>query len=258
MAVTQRKLEKWSSWILLAAILVVWEVVCRAFKVSDFIFPAPTAIYQSLQQYAGPISGHALQTLWTTMAGFGLGVVVGVLLGFIVGSSRLTYTALYPLMVGFNSIPKAALVPVLVVWFGIGTVPAILTAFVICFFPITVNVATGLATIEPELEDVLRALGANRMDVLIKVGLPRSMPYFFASLKVAITLAFVGSVVSETIAANEGIGYLMMSAGSQMRMPLVFAGLIVISVMAIVMYEIFAVLERRVTGWATRGMDAHA
>jgi NitT/TauT family transport system permease protein len=254
----QSRLEKWSPWIVLGAILVIWELVCRALQVSDFIFPAPSAILVSLKQYAGPITGHALQTFWSTMAGFALGVAVGLLLGVLVGSSRLMYTALYPLMVGFNSIPKSAFVPVLVVWFGIGTVPAILTAFVICFFPITVNVATGLATIEPELEDVLRALGANRMDVLLKVGLPRSMPFFFASLKVAITLAFVGSVVSETIAANEGIGYLMMSAGSQMRMPLVFAGLIVISVMAMAMYAIFAVLERRMTGWATRGMDARA
>jgi NitT/TauT family transport system permease protein len=242
----------------LAVVILVWEAICRGFEISDFIFPAPTAIVQSLYQYAHPIAGHAMQTFWTTMAGFALGVAVGLVLGVIVGSSRLMYTALYPLMVGFNSIPKSAFVPVLVVWFGIGTVPAILTAFVICFFPITVNMATGLATIEPELEDVLRALGANRMDVLLKVGLPRSLPYFFGSLKVAITLAFVGSVVSETIAANDGIGYLMMSAGSQMRMPLVFAGLIVISVMAMAMYQVFAVLERRMTGWATRGMDARA
>ena len=256
MATRTRKLERWVSWLMLAAILILWQIVCRAFRISDFIFPAPTAIVASLFQYAGPISGHALQTLWTTMAGFAIGVVVGVLLGVLIGSSRLMYRAFYPLMVGFNSMPKAALVPVLVVWFGIGTVPAILTAFVICFFPITVNVATGLATIEPELEDVLRALGASRTDVLLKIGLPRSLPYFFASLKVAITLAFVGSVVSETVASNEGIGYLMMSAGSQMRMPLVFAGLVVISAMAIVMYEVFAVLERRLTGWATRGMDA--
>jgi len=257
-AIRRRTLERWSPWIVLAAILIIWELICRVFQVSDFIFPAPSAILVSLKQYAGPIAGHAFQTFWTTMAGFTLGVVVGLLLGFLVGSSRLMYTALYPLMVGFNSIPKAAFVPVLVVWFGIGTVPAILTAFVICFFPITVNVATGLATIEPELEDVLRALGANRMDVLLKVGLPRSLPYFFASLKVAITLAFIGSVVSETVAANEGIGYLMMSAGSQMRMPLVFAGLIVISIMAMAMYAVFAFLEKRTTGWATRGMDARA
>jgi NitT/TauT family transport system permease protein len=93
------------------------------------------------------------------------------------------------------------------------------------------------------------------MDVLKKIGLPRSLPYFFASLKVAITLAFVGSVVSETVAGDQGIGYLMMSAGSQLRMPLVFAGLIVISAMAMIMYEVFAVIEHRMTGWATRGMD---
>jgi NitT/TauT family transport system permease protein len=102
----------------------------------------------------------------------------------------------------------------------------------------------------------LRALGASRMDILLKVGLPRSLPYFFASLKVAITLAFVGAVVSEITASNEGIGYLMMSAGSSMRMPLVFAGLIAISVMAMAMYEFFALLEKRFTGWATRGMNA--
>ncbi len=250
--------ERWAPWVLLAAILLLWELVCRAFHVSDFIFPAPSAIVRSFYEYAGPVSVHALHTFWSTLVGFAIGVAVGVLLGVLIGASRLTYTAVYPLMVGFNSIPKAAFVPVLVVWFGIGTVPAILTAFVICFFPITVNVATGLATIEPELEDVLRALGASRADVLLKVGLPRSLPYFFASLKVSITLAFVGSVVSETIAANEGIGYLMMSAGSQMRMPLVFAGLTVISIMAMVMYQIFAILERRMTGWATRGMDARA
>ena len=252
----KRSWERLAPWIVLVVIVLLWELICRVFAISEFIFPAPSAVLVSLIQYAGPIAAHAIQTFWTTMAGFALGVVVGMLLGFLIGSSRLMYTSLYPLMVGFNSVPKSAFVPVLVVWFGIGALPAILTAFVICFFPITVNVATGLATIEPELEDVLLALGASRRDVLIKVGLPRSLPYFFASLKVAITLAFVGSVVSEAIASNEGIGYLMMSAGAQMRMSLVFAGLIVISVMAMAMYELFAILERRTTGWATRGMDA--
>ena len=249
-------LEKWAPWILSAVILVVWQFVCWAFDVSEFIFPSPVQIVGSLVQHAGAIAGHAWKTLWTTMIGFGIGVAVGVLLGVIVGSSRFVYNALYPLLVAFNSIPKAAFVPILVVWFGIGTIPAILTAFLICFFPIVVNVATGLATLEPELEDVLRALGATRYDVLTKVGLPRSLPYFFASLKVAITLAFVGTVVSETVASNDGIGYLMMAAGSSMRMPLVFAGLFVIGAMAMVMYVFFAVLERRMTGWAHRGQAA--
>jgi NitT/TauT family transport system permease protein len=253
---TTRQIERWAPWLLTAATLIVWQAICSLFDVSDFIFPGPIAIAKSLVEYAKPISVHAWQTFWTTMAGFAIGVAVGLLLGMLVGSSRVIYSALYPLLVAFNSIPKAAFVPILVVWFGIGTVPAILTAFLICFFPIVVNVATGLATLEPELEDVLRSLGATRTDVLFKVGLPRSLPFFFASLKVAITLAFVGTVVSETVASNEGIGYLMMSAGSSMKMPLVFAGLIVIGVMAMVMYEFFAIVERRMTGWAHRGAQA--
>ena len=182
----------------------------------------------------------------------GLAIGVGVLLGFLVGSSRLVYASVYPLLVGFNAVPKAALVPILIVWFGIGLGPGILTAFLISFFPITVNIATGLATLEPELEDVLRVLGARRWDVLIKVGLPRSMPYFYASLKVAITLAFVGTVLAEMTAGDSGIGYMMQSAGSQQRMPLAFAGLVVIGVMAMAMYELFSVIEKRTTGWAHR------
>jgi NitT/TauT family transport system permease protein len=187
-----------------------------------------------------------------TLLGFTLAVAFGLALGVLIGASALMYAALYPLLIGFNSIPKVAIVPILVIWFGIGAVPAVLTAFLISFFPIVVNVATGLATLEPELRDVLRSLGARQRDILLKVGLPRSMPYFFASLKVAVTLAFVGSVISETIAGNRGIGYLMLSASSSFRVPLVFAGLIVVAIMHVGMYAVFAMLERRFTGWAFR------
>ena len=251
----RRLLERASPFILLALIVLVWEVVCRAFNVSEFIFPSPSDIWAKLVEFHAVIAQHAWRTFWVTMVGFGIAIVVGVLLGFVIGSSRLAYTAIYPLMTAFNALPKAAFIPILVVWFGIGVGPAVLTAFLISFFPITVNIATGLATLEPELEDVLRVLGAKRWDVLTKVGLPRSMPYFFGSLKVAITLAFVGTVVSETVASNQGIGYLMMSAGSQMRMGLVFAGLLVISAMAMVMYELFSLLEKRMTAWAHRGQQ---
>ena len=134
--------------------------------------------------------------------------------------------------------------------------PAIITAFLISFFPIVVNVATGLATIEPELEDVLKALGASKLDIMRKVGIPRALPYFFGSLKVAITLAFVGTVISETLASNDGIGYLMLQASSQFRVPLMFAGLGVIAVMGIATYVVFALLEARLTSWATRRQDA--
>jgi NitT/TauT family transport system permease protein len=246
-------LRRWAPLLLLMAILLLWQLICTAFSVSDFIFPSPWRIAEQAWQHRWAILGHAWRTFWVTMIGFGLAIVVGVLLGFLMGSSRLAYDAMYPLMTGFNALPKAAFVPILVVWFGIGAGPAILTAFLISFFPIMVNIATGLATLEPELEDVLRVLGAKRWDVLTKVGLPRSMPYFYASLKVAITLAFVGTTVSEMTAANEGIGYLLISAGSSMQMGLAFAGLVVVGIMAMGMYELFSILEKRTTGWAHRG-----
>ena len=251
-----KAMEKWAPWALLVLIIALWQAVCSAFNISEFIFPSPARIWSQLLEFKGEIAKHAWRTFWVTMAGFGLAIVVGVLLGFLIGSSRLAYAAIYPLMTGFNALPKAAFVPILVVWFGIGVGPAVLTAFLISFFPITVNIATGLATLEPELEDVLRVLGAKRWDVLVKVGLPRSMPYFFGSLKVAITLAFVGTTVSEMTASNEGIGYLLVSAGSAMQMGLAFAGLVVVGAMAMLMYEFFSVLEKRITGWAHRGSQA--
>ena len=250
--------EKHAPILLTVSLLLLWELICRAFKIDPFVLPMPSAIWDALIEYRGPIFDHSVQTFWTTMVGFAIAVAVGIFLGCLLGSSALIYRACYPLLVGFNSVPKAAFVPILVVWFGIGTTPAIITAFLISFFPIVVNVATGLATLEPELEDVLRALGATRIEILKKVGLPRSMPYFFASLKVAITLAFVGTVISEISASNAGIGYLMMSASSSLKTPLMFAGVIVISAMAMVMYEVFAWIEMRMTGWAHRGQQANA
>ncbi len=248
-----KQIERWSPWLLLIAVLLLWQIVCDGFGISDFIFPSPWRIWNQFWEFKAIIAGHAWRTYWVTMAGFGLAIVVGVLLGFVIGSSRIAYAAIYPLMTAFNALPKAAFVPILVVWFGIGAGPAILTAFLISFFPIMVNIATGLATLEPELEDVLRVLGAKRWDVLMKIGLPRSMPYFFGSLKVAITLAFVGTTVSEMTAANEGIGYLLISAGSSMQMGLAFAGLMVVGAMAMLMYELFSVVEKHTTGWAHRG-----
>jgi NitT/TauT family transport system permease protein len=250
---SNKQMERCAPFVLLAIVVGLWQLVCSVFSIAEFIFPAPLAIAQAMGEFASPIAKAAWKTFWVTMVGFGISIVVGVLLGFLVGSSRMVYAAVYPLLVGFNAVPKAAIVPILIVWFGIGVGPGILTAFLISFFPITVNMATGLATLEPELEDVLRVLGARRIDVLVKVGLPRSMPYFFASLKVSITLAFVGTVLAEMTAGDSGIGYLMQSAGSQQRLALAFAGLVVIGAMSMVMYELFSAIEKHTTGWAHRG-----
>src|SRR4249919_1976170 len=201
-----RRLNVAMPWLVIIGLLVVWQAIVDLFGIAAFVLPAPTAVWAAFLEYRDAILHNALFTLKNTMFGFALGIVVGVILGVLIGSFRLVYSGLYPLLIGVNSVPKAAVVPILVLWLGIGTAPA--------------------------------------------------MPYFFASLKVAITLAFVGTVISETLASNDGIGYLMLQASSQFRVPLMFAGLGVIAIMGIATYVVFALLEARLTGWATRRQDA--
>lgn len=239
-------------WLVIIGMFVIWEIGCRVFNVKEFVLPLPSQIFAVLIKRWDALLPHATQTLFTTVVGFAGGVVAGTLIGIAIGSSRLVYDAMYPLLVGFYSIPKVAVVPILVIWFGSGTVPAVITSLIICIFPVVVNVATGLATVEPELEDVLRALGASKADILWGVGIPRSLPYLFASLKIAITVAFVGTVISETVAANRGIGNMMIIASSNIDVPLVFAGLFILAFMGIALYAVFAFVEQRMTGWAMR------
>jgi NitT/TauT family transport system permease protein len=237
---------------LIIGFFVMWEVVCVGFGIKDIVLPRPSQVIHTLIVRFPAIWPHAVQTLYETLVAFGFGIVLGVALGVLVGSSRLAYDVTYPLLIGFSSIPKVAVVPIFVLWFGAGTVPAILTAITLSFFPIVVNVATGLATTEPELEDVMKAMKATKLDILFNVGLPRTMPYFFASLKVAVTQAFVGTVIAETVASNRGIGNLMMIASSSFDVPLVFAGLLILAALGVGLYVIFSLIEVRVTGWARR------
>ncbi|HEX2554063.1 MAG TPA: ABC transporter permease [Microvirga sp.] len=245
-------------WVFTIGFFLVWEFACRFLGVSPFVLPSPTSVLAAIWEYRTQLAYHGFHTLWMTLAGFGLATGFGLLLGMALGASRIVNAGSYPLLVGFNSIPKVAVVPILVFWFGVGWLPPVLTAFLISFFPIVVNVATGISTIEPETEDVLRALGASKADIILKVGVPRAMPYFFGSLKVAITLAYVGSVIGEQNASNVGIGNLLTRASAAFEVPLVWAALVVLAVMGVVMYTATVMIERSMTGWAQRSNMAAA
>jgi NitT/TauT family transport system permease protein len=171
-------IERAAPWIAAAALLAAWWLCVVLFGIQSYVLPSPPETLAALYQNRYALAVHGAATLITTLLGFVIAVVFGLALGILVGSFRLAYCALYPLLVGFNSVPKAALVPIFVIWFGVGTVPAVVTAFMLSFFPVVVNVATGFATIEPELVDVLRSLGATRFDIIRKVGFPRSLPHF--------------------------------------------------------------------------------
>lgn len=240
-------------WLAMAFFLVVWELVCIVFDLPEIILPRPTKVFVVFVQRFDILVAFCWDTLWTTVLGFAIAIVGGMVLGVLIGASPLFYSGLYPLLIAFNAVPKVAIVPILMIWVGVGALPAVITAGVISFFPIVVNVATGLATIEPEMIDVLNSLGASRYEIMRKVGIPRAMPYLFASLKVAITLAFIGSVISETVGGNRGIGFLMLSAGARNDAPTTFAGLFAIAIMGVAMYAVCALVEKRMTRWAFRG-----
>lgn len=231
-------------------LFLIWEIGVRVFQIPQFNLPSPSNIFQAAITYSPQLLANAWRTLVTTMIGFLIAIATGVFLGFLIGYSRLAYLTLYPLLVGFNTIPKVALVPLLAVWFGANEIPATLTAFLLAFFPIAVNVALGLDTVEPEMKDVLRSLGASQLEVFQKVGWPHTLPYLFASLKIAASFAFVGSVISESVASNGGMGYLIVAASSNFNVPLAFAGLLALAILGILLYGFFAVVEKYAIYWA--------
>jgi NitT/TauT family transport system permease protein len=231
-------------------LFVLWELFVFVFQIKPFTLPAPSKIIEATIQFAPQLLAAAWRTLVTTIIGFMIAIVTGVVLGFMIGYSRFAYLTLYPLLVGFNTIPKVALVPLLAVWFGANEIPATLTAFLLAFFPIAVNVALGLDTVEPEMKDVLNSLGASKLEVFQKVGWPHTLPYLFASLKIAASFAFVGSVISESVASNGGMGYLIVQASSSFDVPLAFAALLGLAVLGILLYGFFVVLEKYVIYWA--------
>ena len=238
------------------AMLLVWELTCVLFAISSFVLPRPTVVAVSLYQNFNTIWFHAERTLLTTLLGFGLAVGVGSILGIVVGSSHLVYQGLYPVLVGFNSDPQGRVGAtnggLVRHRFGAGSVDS--------FY-------AQLLSDRREHRDRHRDPGAGvaRRAALVgriparlisRVGLPRSLPYFFASLKIAITLAFVGSVISETLASDRGIGTLVEQASANFKIPLVFAGLVVVATLGIAMYAFFAYIEKRMTHWATRTVES--
>lgn len=241
--------------IFLAATLLAWELMINLFDIAPYVLPAPSDAFRILVVRFEPILDMALITLKSTLVGFFFGVSLGLALGILIGSSRSLYSTVYPALVGFNAIPAIALIPVFIIWFGVGPHISVMTAIVVCFFPVTVVVATAVAASSPELNDVLRSLGASRIDIMRKIALPRAMPQFFGSIKLAITGAFIGTIVAETVASNTGIGYLMIVATNNMDVPLAFAGLFVLAAMGVTLYAVSLFVEKRLTGWAYRIAD---
>ncbi len=233
---------------------LAWEFLVWVNDWPDYKMASPSDLGPAFWKFRGLFLEHGWETLWRTVAGLLLSVAAGLVLGMVMGLSRVMREALYPLLVGFNAIPKATVVPVIALIFvGAHDMNTVLIAFLISFFPIAVSISIGLSTLEPEYRDILRSLGASRFTIFWKIALPKTMPEFFGALKVAVTLAFIGTNLMEIVEPHgRGLGYLFDSGKISADYPLMFAVLIALALLGILLFYCVVVLERIFAGWAER------
>lgn len=233
----------WPSLLLAAAILVLWEAAVVVFQISDFIIAKPSAIFIEIFASANLLIAATWITTQEILYGFLISIAVGVLLALIVVRYHWLDRALYPLIVLFQVVPKVALAPIFILWFGYGLAPKLWLIVVIAFFPITLNMMVGLKGYDGDLKMLMKSIGATRNQFLWRIQFPTSLPYLFAGLRIAITLCVIGAVVAEFSGASSGLGYLIQFASTQLDTPLMFAALTVISALGLVLYYAIQWLE---------------
>jgi NitT/TauT family transport system permease protein len=241
--------DRFAAVIALAIILVLWELGVRLGDVPTFLLPPPSAILSSINSNLPALLTHSWVTLLETLAGFGLSLAIGIPLAVLIVSSRLFERILYPMLVASQAVPKVALAPILLVSLGYGIMPKVIVALLIAFFPVVVNTVTGLASVDADTLKLMRSMGASKLDVFTKVRFPHAVPSMIAGFKVAIALAVVGAVVGEFVGSRSGLGYYMLLATGNFDTPLVFACVVMLTVMGIVLFYTVGLLEVVLARW---------
>ncbi len=237
--------------------LLVWEGLVWVNDWPNYKMASPSDLWPAFWRFKGLFLTFGWETLWRTVVGLLIAIAVGVVIGMAMGFSKVMRQGLYPLLVGFNAIPKATVVPIVALMFvGQHDLNTVLIAFMISFFPIAVSVSIGLSTLEPEYRDILRSLGASQLTIFWKIALPKTLPEFFGALKVAVTLAFIGTNLMEIVSPHgRGLGALFDSGKTNADYPLMFAVLIALAILGIALYYVVVILEKIFAGWAERSTD---
>jgi NitT/TauT family transport system permease protein/putative hydroxymethylpyrimidine transport system permease protein len=231
-----------------------WDWISNALNIEDFLVPAPSDIAKSLWEDRSLLSSNAWVTLKEVLLGFAIAAVAGIAFALLIHLSDTARRAVYPLLVASQTIPIVILAPILVVWFGFGLTPKLVIVALICFFPITVNMLDGLRSVDPELTKMLRSLGAGRLQRLWRAEIPTALPYAFSGARVAITVSVIGAVFAEYVGSSEGLGHLINQAQAQLLTARSFAAVVVLSAMAILLFALVSLIERRVVTWDSRGV----
>lgn len=234
---------------LIIVLIIGWDLCIRLFKIPQYLIPTPWQVVQQLFKEWPMLWRESLPTLYATLGGFALSALVGVPVAMWIAYSRLVESFVYPLLVFSQSVPKVAIAPLFVVWFGFGVIPKIIAAFLLGFFPVIVATVQGFKSIESDVIDLARSMGASPLKVFLKFRLPQAMPAIFSGLKVSVTLAVVGAVVGEFVGSNSGLGYVLQKANGTFDLPLMFAALVILSMIGVLLFLVLELIERWVLPW---------
>lgn len=259
MATAQQGRERSASWTkassslasvsVVLAVIVVWQIVVSVFHISEVILPSPIVVIQEIAADWKDLLTNSLPTLEEVLLGYLLSVVVAVPLGIVLAVNKRISQAVFPLVVGAQTIPKVAVAPLFVLWLGFGIVPKVLITFFVAFFPIVVDIASGISSVPSEMTDLGRVLKLGSWGMLRRIQIPYALPQTFSGLKVAMTLGVIGAIVGEFVGANAGLGYLLVASNGNFNTPLMFAALVVLTFWGVVLYMAVEVLERLAIPW---------
>ncbi len=243
------------SWSILFLFVAAWEIFCRTSGISALIIPTPSAVLQTL--WEGLTIGYLWPHMWVTtieiVLGLAVGCVIGFLSGIVLGEIEFVRRLLYPYVLASQVIPKLALGPLFVIWFGSGVLPTVIITALICFFPLLENSITGIQHVDPQKRDLFRMMGATRLQTLIRLKIPSGLPVILAGVRVAVVLSFVGAIVGEFIGANEGLGAMIIGAQGMMDTTLMFAVFVLITLLGMIFYQTTIIGERWLLSRHTKG-----
>ncbi len=239
-----RRTEFLSPLLVTAALLLIWELAADFFEIPNYLFPAPSEILAACRDNAWILTRETGVTTVEILLGYALSIAIGIPLALGIFHWPVFSKAIYPILVSTQAMPKVAVAPLFVVWFGFGLLPKVLIAFLIAFFPIVINTVMGLSAIEQEKIYLARSMGLSKFQTFLRIRLPNALPSIFAGLKISITLAVVGAVVGEFVGGDSGVGYQLMVANGNMNTPLLFAGVLALTLLGLVLFAIVEFIER--------------
>jgi NitT/TauT family transport system permease protein len=231
------------------AFLLIWQVGVAVAKVPAYLLPAPSQIFSAFVNDLPKLLTHGWTTTYEMLLGYGMAVAIAIPLAIAITSSRRFDEFVTPTMLFFQVVPKVAIAPLFLVWFGVGMTPKVYVAFLISFFPIVIDTAVGLRSMSSEMTDLARSMGASRLQIFTQFRLPTSLPYLFSGLKVAATLAVAGAVVGEYVGADKGLGYLLLVTNSNMQTALMFATIVALTFIGLVFFYLVEFVESLLIPW---------